>query len=90
MAETEETPHITTVRTQWRLRQQAARKPHFKIVDGEIVRYAVNPPADDLVTTVADAAAFRSSYGLIFNLFCLWESFNGGGRPRVSYGRGVC
>jgi hypothetical protein len=57
MAETEETSHIATVRTQWRLRHQAARKPHFKIIDGEIVRYAVSAPADDLATTVADAAA---------------------------------
>jgi hypothetical protein len=57
----EETSHMTTVRTQWQLRQQAARKPHFKIIDGEIVRYAVNPPADDLATTVADAVAAEKS-----------------------------
>lgn len=51
----EETPHITTVKRQWRLRQQAAQKPHFKVVDGKLVPYTVSPPADDLATTVAAA-----------------------------------
>lgn len=53
----EEIPHIAAVRRQWRLRQRAAEKPHFKVVDGEFVRYMVSAPADDLATTVADAVA---------------------------------
>src|SRR6266568_4351216 len=57
MAEEKETDHIITVSRRWALKNLAAKKPHFKVVNGEVVSYKINPPANDLETTIAAAVA---------------------------------
>lgn len=89
MAETEETSHITSVRTQWRIRQLAAQKPHFKIVDGEFVQFTINPPADDLATTIANAAAAEVAEADIGQMIKGHGVFFGTWEPKDSKGNSL-
>jgi hypothetical protein len=52
----EETPHLTAVRRQWHINSLAAGKK-FRVINGELERYAGSPPARSVEQALADALA---------------------------------
>ena len=61
MAEAKETSHLTTIKKQWALKKQAAERPHFKAVNGELVPYTVSRPKELAAVVDATIAAEKEA-----------------------------